>query len=41
MNPEYLMVLPGTAKGQMIIAGASVSWVVGLLWLYRLTQVDL
>ncbi|ABC82594.1 type II secretion system F family protein [Anaeromyxobacter dehalogenans] len=41
LNPEYLMVLPGTARGQMIILGASVSWVVGLLWLYRLTQVDL
>jgi tight adherence protein B len=40
MNPEYLTPLVTTLQGQTILLGACVSWACGVLWLYRLIQVD-
>jgi tight adherence protein B len=40
VNPTYLGPLVGTAAGHMIVAFAIVMWLVGVVWLVKLTQVD-
>jgi tight adherence protein B len=40
MNPGYLAALPGTAMGQKILAMGALAWIVGLVWLYRMTQLE-
>jgi tight adherence protein B len=40
LNPEYLVPLVSTSMGRMILAGACVSWAFGMLWLHRMTQLD-
>lgn len=40
MNPEYLVPLVATPTGRLILAGASASWVAGMVWLHRMTQLD-
>jgi tight adherence protein B len=40
MSPEYLSVLPGTPTGRLVIAGAGTGLIVGLVWLYRMTKLE-
>lgn len=40
INPKYLTPLFLTPTGQATLALAAVFWLTGLVWLYRLTQVD-
>jgi tight adherence protein B len=40
LSPEYFAVLPGTPSGRAIIAAALVGWAIGLVWLYRMTQLE-
>jgi tight adherence protein B len=40
MSPEYIAALPRSPMGRLIIVGASVGWLVGLVWLYRMTQLE-
>jgi tight adherence protein B len=41
MSPEYLAALPGTAMGRSIIFVAALGWAVGLVWLYRMTKLEI
>jgi tight adherence protein B len=40
VNPKYLVPLFTTPGGHAILAFAATIWIVGLTWLYRLTQLD-
>jgi tight adherence protein B len=40
MNPAYLATLFTTVTGHLILAGACASWLAGMTWLYRMTQLD-
>ncbi len=41
LNPRYFVPLLTEPAGHAIVAYAFASWVAGILWLYRLTKVDL
>ncbi len=41
LNPHYLGRLVDNPRGQGILLFAVVSWIVGIIWLHRLTKVDL
>jgi tight adherence protein B len=41
INPEYLVPLVTTPLGRVILTGACASWLVGVTWLHRMTQLDL
>ena len=40
MSPQYLATLPGTHAGRLIIAGAGTGLLFGLVWLYRMTKME-
>jgi tight adherence protein B len=40
LNPQYLTPLVSTSLGRIILVSACGSWVAGMLWLYRMTQLD-
>ena len=39
-SPQYLATLPGTPAGRLIIAGAGTGLAFGLVWLYRMTKME-
>ncbi len=41
LNPAYLARLFDNAKGQMILAASIVSWIAGVLWIHRLTKMEI
>ncbi len=41
LNPAYLARLFDNARGQTILAVATASWVAGVLWLHRLTKMEI
>ena len=40
VNPDYLIPLVATATGRFVLVGACASWLLGVVWLYRMTKLD-
>jgi tight adherence protein B len=41
VNPKYLVPLGTTSMGRAILAGAVIAWLSGIIWMYRMTKVDI
>jgi Flp pilus assembly protein TadB len=41
LSPGYLLPLVQEPTGRVVLAYAIITWLVGIVWTYRLTKVDI